>query len=574
MELDEWVERCKAGDKEAQAWLYRTYSQKMLRICRSLVSDRQVALDLMHDGFVLVFASIGALKQTSKLEGWMGRIMTNLSLKYINQQRAAFCVPLTELSENEEPIDGEAAPESIPLDVLLGMIEKLPEGYRRIFKLSVLDEMSHKEIAELLHIAPHSSSSQFYRAKEYLKRLITEHCAQLLVVLLLVLPLVGYWMWREVPVTSPVLSDTPAMEEKPEISKPRQEEQVAAVDTVSLPGRKRQSREIASVIALLPADTTQCPDGALAGAFPPADTVRSSGTRPVDVAQSSEATSNKTDSTRTLSPIHLPGRKSVYRPERMALRVPRKSGWMLDLRYSNGRSSNALSGVTIATPPGAHSGVDPAGPLPPYVNNWNDYYRYLQQDATSAPENKHKELLREIAGRNRGKKIEEQSNHYIPLTVGVVLHKTMDRRWGVETGVQYTRLESDFVKGEGAYIGEKQKLHYLGIPLRATYQLARYKRFTFYTSAGVLVEIPLSGTLETEYIIDGKMKEYQETSLKAPLQWSVDGGVGVQYNLMPSVGIFAEPKVNYYFDDGSLLRTLRKEHPFGFTLPIGIRWTY
>lgn len=197
MELEEIIERCKNGEQQAQSWLYRKYSRKMLRICRRFVTDPQIAQDLMHDGFILIFASIRSLQQPEKVENWMGRIMTNLALKYIRQTRSAAIISLSDLPEEQQPIDEETMPETLPLETLLMMIEKLPEGYRNVFKLSVLDGLSHKEIAKLLHIAPHSSSSQFYRAKEYLKKMILQHHYQLLILIILLMPICYLLFWKD-----------------------------------------------------------------------------------------------------------------------------------------------------------------------------------------------------------------------------------------------------------------------------------------------------------------------------------------------------------------------------------------
>lgn len=149
MEVVKLVERCKKGEREAQALLYKTYSHKMFGICFRFVSDRQIAQDLMHDGFILIFSSLGSLRHPEKLENWMSRIITNLALQYLNQSRAVSVIPLSGLPEEDEPMNTEPDLELLPLDVLLSMIEKLPEGYRNIFKLSVFDGLSHREIANL-----------------------------------------------------------------------------------------------------------------------------------------------------------------------------------------------------------------------------------------------------------------------------------------------------------------------------------------------------------------------------------------------------------------------------------------
>ena len=95
-----------------------------------------------------------------------------------------------------------------------------------------------------------------------------------------------------------------------------------------------------------------------------------------------------------------------------------------------------------------------------------------------------------------------------------------------------------------------------------------------YASGGITLEVPVSATMKTNHIIDGKNNYNKRNTLHPPLQWSVSGGIGIQYQLTPSVGIFAEPNLNYYFNDGSKLKTIRKEHPVSISLPVGIRFSY
>ncbi len=472
----------------------------------------------------------------------MGRIMTNLALKHLNQQRVSFLLPLSELPEGEEPAEVEEVPEDLlSLDVLLGMIEELPEGYRRIFKLSVLDGLSHSEIAELLHIAPHSSSSQFFRAREYLKRLIVLYRAQILLLFLLLLLPLGYWMWHKPAENILSIPDTPGLS-----TLPGGDACVSKADgDVPMPvwqPRRGRGSSVAIVVGSVSADT---------------------------VTASVAETPERPDTVRTASPVRLPKEQMRSEHERVTFRGKRKAGWMLALQYDNRRSVQGVVPGTMPTPPLGVSSIL----FPPSVGYWDDYYRYLQEhgsDVTS-PEI---DLLKQIALRNKGRKIEEHNHHELPFTVGLIVQKTLNSRWGFETGLQYTRLKSDFTKGEGALVFEQQELHYLGVPLRATYRIGKLKCLSFYTSAGVMLEIPVSATRETEYIIDGVPAYSKSQQLRLPLQWSVNGALGVQYQLLPSVGIFAEPRLNYYFDDGSGVKTYRKEHPFGITLPVGIRWTY
>jgi Opacity protein and related surface antigens len=157
----------------------------------------------------------------------------------------------------------------------------------------------------------------------------------------------------------------------------------------------------------------------------------------------------------------------------------------------------------------------------------------------------------------------EKIEHKLPITVGVSLRKEIGNGFSVETGLSYTFLKSDIIQStqQGEVKGE-QKLHYLGIPVKANWDFINNKNFTLYLSAG--------GTVEK--CIYGKILDKKNTVKE--LQLSLNGGVGAQYNLTKHVGIYIEPGVSYFFDDGSKVETIRKETPFNFNLQGGVRFMY
>lgn len=143
------ISACKNGDKEALGALYRAYAQKLLDICRHYVKEEEVAEDLLHDAFVVIFNSIGDLREETKIEGWMITIVRNLCLKYL-QSVEHNLVSLSELSTEiqDEPYENKTP--TIDLAQLLSAIDALPKGNREVFRLSVLDGLSHQEIGDLL----------------------------------------------------------------------------------------------------------------------------------------------------------------------------------------------------------------------------------------------------------------------------------------------------------------------------------------------------------------------------------------------------------------------------------------
>lgn len=151
--------------------------------------------------------------------------------------------------------------------------------------------------------------------------------------------------------------------------------------------------------------------------------------------------------------------------------------------------------------------------------------------------------------------------HRQPISIGVSVRKALPKNFSVETGLTYTFLSSE-ISYEGSSEKTDQKLHYIGIPVRANWNFVNRKRFTAYVSAG--------GTIEK--CVYGKVASERETV--KPVQLSVMGAVGAQYNVSNRVGIYVEPGVSYFFDDGSKIETIRKENPTNFTLQAGVRLTY
>src|SRR3712207_3923573 len=185
MSVEVHVAACKRGEREALGKLYKAYSTRLLGICRHYVVDESVAEDVLHDAFIIIFTSIKMLKDDSKLEGWMATIVRNLALRYLKSTEKDD-IPLSALTIEPATDDGEAD-KDIQLELLLAAIELLPAGSREVFKLSVLDGLSHQEIGELLGINAHSSSSQLFRAKKMLRAM-----------------LVNYWMWLLLPIFVPL----------------------------------------------------------------------------------------------------------------------------------------------------------------------------------------------------------------------------------------------------------------------------------------------------------------------------------------------------------------------------------
>lgn len=177
---------------------------------------------------------------------------------------------------------------------------------------------------------------------------------------------------------------------------------------------------------------------------------------------------------------------------------------------------------------------------------------------------------------NQGMDIETDIKHRLPIRAGISVTYNFNERLGIESGLSYTRLISDVKDGSKShYYAGQQKLHYIGVPLNLKYRVYTWRRLDLYTSIGMLAEKCVSARLDREFVIDRQKKGAESEVLSdKPLQWSVNASVGAQYRIINSMGVFVEPGMSYYFDDGTNIQTIYKEKPLNFNLNMGIRLTF
>lgn len=175
---------------------------------------------------------------------------------------------------------------------------------------------------------------------------------------------------------------------------------------------------------------------------------------------------------------------------------------------------------------------------------------------------------------NRDIETKTEYEHHLPIRIGLSVAYALTDRMSISSGLTYTRLSSDIkdASRESKYIGE-QRLHYVGIPVNVSYKVASSRWISLYGTAGVLAEKCVSGTTDEGYVENNTMKYTNTHDISSkPLQMSVNAGVGIQFDIIDNVGIYAEPGLSYYFDDGSELQTIYKEKPLNFNLNVGVRF--
>lgn len=227
-------------------------------------------------------------------------------------------------------------------------------------------------------------------------------------------------------------------------------------------------------------------------------------------------------------------------------------------------SADASSRWTVST--GAMGGLGASGTTTAYGD-------YLVLASPGVMDAKDSPML-DMNTVNRDVEQKTEYDHHLPIRIGLSVAYALTDRLSISSGLTYTRLSSDIkdASRESKYIGE-QRLHYVGIPVNVSYKVVSLRWLGLYGTAGVLAEKCVSGTTDEGYVENNTMKytNTQDISSK-PLQMSVNAGVGIQFDFIDNVGIYAEPGLSYYFDDGSALQTIYKEKPLNFNLNVGVRF--
>ncbi|HZW62635.1 MAG TPA: sigma-70 family RNA polymerase sigma factor [Flavobacteriaceae bacterium] len=168
MSLHQLIQKCKKNDTKAQSDLYKLFSSKLFSICLKYSRNYAEAEDNLQEAFLTIFEKIAQFKDKGSFEGWMKRITLNTVLQRYREKGVINLVNENSVEEAEVTVDED----EIPLDYLLKIVQQLPDRYRLVFNLYVLDGFSHKEIANMINISVGTSKSNLSRAKQLLKEQI------------------------------------------------------------------------------------------------------------------------------------------------------------------------------------------------------------------------------------------------------------------------------------------------------------------------------------------------------------------------------------------------------------------
>ena len=371
--------------------------------------------------------------------------------------------------------------------------------------------MSHKEIGNILGIAAHSSSSQLARAKKMLQHSLAKYWAIILLALLTPLALLLLRQPKTIVEQQPKTAETnePAVtNDNPQVTKPD----------------KQQRKESRNMAITVPERYNQ-PNVSI-----------------TDTAQHEEVPRQMLDTTTVPVENSLPHLKlnddihfaNVSHGPTIQPKKDSFKRWSADLAYTGQPSPEADRMVphNFIVPDYIAPSV-PGEPDPTMsIDNWTDYINYLNECGDIFGELSEKELMmKRIAMSNEplnAGQIVRKTHHSLPLTYSLSLRYQASRRIGLESGLQYTRLNSLFQTGEGINrIDEKQRIDYLGVPFKVSYRIWSGKHVGIYTAAGVTLEIPVKSTVKTDYILNNRPQLRDSHHLDVPLQWST--GIGIYH---------------------------------------------
>ena len=510
--MKELILRCQQGDRESMGQLYLAMHDELLAQCRKYAVNDSIAEDLLHDAFLLIFSNIDQLRSPEKGVRWMHKVAKNVCLVYVQHQQNH---PLVSIDEIHETAESTGLDMPLTYDDILRAIEQLPRGYRQVFRLSVLEGMTHQQIAKLLGIEPHTSSSQLLRAKRQLRQMLQV----LMLFFLAAIPFVGYYFWslqngnHDVAEVESTTIGTQEADTQELISEPSDQVQVETAHSEDANIKVTKSLpNLAADQITISEPKIEIADSIKAEGVEKADNYMAVAEKPLSAEDTVETEKQPTPTLEML----IPG---------IIQKTEKDNNLFLSLAYSG------LSNGTARSLPYGAEGAN--GDIDTVVH------------------------------------------HRLPMTIALNGRYCPKARWWLDGGIRYTLLSSEMRVGNTyLYMEQQQRVRYLGLSLGVGYEFWRSRHWGLYSTASVVYELPLRSTLETSYWQGGRLIDTENVRLNPHVQWSIGAGLGLQYDITPAIGLFAEPSLQYYFHNGDGIKTWRTAHPFTPMLPFGIRISF
>jgi RNA polymerase sigma factor (sigma-70 family) len=169
---EDLIARCKGGDRDAHYKLYRLYSRAMYNVSFRITGREEDAEDALQEAFISAFKNLDSYRGDAAFGAWLKRIVVNKAINVVKKRRHEL-MPEDEqwdVAEEEAPVEYK---EELTVERVKSAIEQLPDGYRAVLSLYLLEGYDHQEIAEILNVSESTSKSQLNRAKNKLREILT-----------------------------------------------------------------------------------------------------------------------------------------------------------------------------------------------------------------------------------------------------------------------------------------------------------------------------------------------------------------------------------------------------------------
>lgn len=552
------VDECRSGDRDALSILYTRFAPRMLHVISRYVGDRDTAHDILHDGFVAAFTRLDTLRDPERLDFWLATIMKNLSLKYLQAQTVASI-----LNEIPDTPDEPELDDILDFATIESLIRQLPEGYQKVFRLAVLEGKSHKEISKILGIAPNSSSSQLFHAKIRLRQLIRDYQLQagLITLLILLISVSALFLTHNADGLNP--SDnltTDATSQKPD------SKSIMSTD------QSIQSASMTSVTATTPV-TAANPRNLLAPGST-ASVQRSSVITALETARKIDPNEEH-----TLTPVVEDSVVQVYSERRQdvkkettyqpipcenediflaenASKPQRNKHWTMGISVDPGLASFDGFGFNSDLTDASSSLIRPPIDDEPNEDEDNANTSASARAARHASHNSTEDYLSSFSRR-----------HYLPISFALTAEKDFSSRFGIEFGIGYSYLHTDF---ENLGYTATCHWHYLELPVKINLYAYSTLRFKLYCSFGGRVAVPVYS-----YASIARNPYCQSGSFGSKPVWSVGGSVGLAFRLSKRIDLFMEPSLRYHFPQNAAIPNIwTDDEPWSISIPIGFRLSW
>lgn len=208
-------------------------------------------------------------------------------------------------------------------------------------------------------------------------------------------------------------------------------------------------------------------------------------------------------------------------------------------------------------------------------NTSSEQHGFLLSDATTYGPNDDESDTEPPVRADGGTQEQLTANHHQPVRIGMSVRFGVSERWAVETGLAYSYLRSDITKTGINRTVTEQRLHYIGVPVSLSYSLWSNRRLAVYASAGMMGEMMVGGkATSTTYENDEAIDHDTQTLSDHRPQFSANCAVSLEYRLTDRIGIYAQPSLNYYFDNNTPLKTVYTDRPLNVSLNVGLAFNF